>query len=148
MRNGPTLGDPDVVRAAGGVVWRRSDDAAVADGALEVLVVHRDRYDDWTFPKGKLDPGETWEQAAVREVFEETGVVAVLGEELASTRYRDAKGRPKVARYWTMTVATSVPFAANEEISALQWVAVDDVVSVLTYPRDHPVLASFRGLFG
>ena len=69
------VGDGTVVRAAGGVPWRRGGD----DGDLEVLLVHRDRYGDWSFPKGKLDPGETWEQAAVREVWEEAAIVAVLG---------------------------------------------------------------------
>ena len=128
----------ELVRAAGGVVWRTG-----ADGRIEVLLVHRDRYDDWTFPKGKLDPGETWEQAAVREVFEETGVVPVLGAELAATDYRDAAGRPKRVRYWSMLVAESVGFEANAEITALRWCPVDEVAGLLTYERDRPVLESF-----
>lgn len=122
------------VRAAGGVVHRRG-----ADG-LEVVLVHRDRYDDWTFPKGKLDPGETWEQAAVREVFEETGIVPVLGRELPSTAYRDHKGRSKVVRYWTMTVAAEVGFEANAEITARCWVPVERASDVLSYERDRALL--------
>ncbi len=129
---------PEMVRAAGGLVWR-----STPDGDAELLLVHRDRYDDWTFPKGKLDPGETWEQAAVREVFEETGIVPVLGTELASTDYGDGAGRLKRVRYWSMAVATSVGFESNAEITALRWVPTDEVAEVLTYERDRPVLESF-----
>jgi 8-oxo-dGTP pyrophosphatase MutT (NUDIX family) len=130
--------DHDVVRAAGGVVWRAS-----SIGGREVVLVHRDRYDDWTFPKGKLDPGESWEQAAVREVFEETGIVPVLGPELASTDYVDNKGRPKRARYWAMAVAADTGFAADDEITARVWVGTEDVAERLTYDRDLEVLQSF-----
>ncbi len=126
----------DLVRAAGGVVWRQVGET------VEVLLVHRQRYDDWSFPKGKLDPGESWEQAAVREVFEETGVVAVLGEELAATDYVDQKGRPKRARYWEMAVAVDTGFEADDEISALQWLAASRADAVLSYPRDVGVLRS------
>lgn len=125
-------------QAAGGVVWRRN-----ADGEVEVLLVHRDRYDDWTFPKGKLDPDEGWEQAAVREVHEETGVVAVLGPELAATEYRDGNGRSKRVRYWSMTVDHETGFEPNDEISALAWVSLADAARSLTYERDRPVLESF-----
>lgn len=126
------------VRAAGGVVWREEE-----AGGLELLLVHRGRYDDWTFPKGKLDPGETWEQAAVREVFEEVGVVAVLGPELATSTYTDHKGRPKTVRYWTMTVATDVGFEADDEVSERRWLSLAEVADWLTYPRDRPILTSF-----
>jgi len=101
--------DVDEVRAAGGILWRRDDGDAV-----EVLVIHRERYDDWTFPKGKLDPGETWEQAAVREVWEETAIVAVLGAEVATTDYRDHNGRAKRVRYWAMVVAADEGFVPND----------------------------------
>ena len=127
-----------MVRAAGGIVWR-----AAPGGGPEIVLVHRDRYDDWTFPKGKLDPGETWEQAAVREVFEETGIVPVLGPEVASTEYVDSKGRPKQARYWAMAVAADTGFAPDDEISAREWVHVDDVPTRLTYDRDTAVIEAF-----
>ncbi len=127
----------ELVRAAGGVVWRRNGET------VEVLLVHRDRYDDWSFPKGKLDPGESWEQAAVREVFEETGVVGVLGDELGATDYVDHKGRPKRARYWAMGVAVDTGFEADDEISALVWMPVDEAAGLLTYGRDLSVLRSF-----
>lgn len=127
----------ELVRAAGGVVWRRNGEA------VEVLLVHRDRYDDWSFPKGKLDPGESWEQAAVREVFEETGVVGVLGDELGATDYVDHKRRPKRARYWAMAVAVDTGFEADDEISARAWVQLDEVADRLTYARDGAVLETF-----
>ncbi|WP_436793528.1 NUDIX hydrolase [Actinospongicola halichondriae] len=128
----------DLVRAAGGVVWRSGP------AGDEVLLVHRARYDDWSFPKGKLDPGETWEQAAIREVFEETGVVAVLGAELAGASYDDHKGRPKQVRYWAMAVAVETPFEPDDEVDHLAWVSTDAAAGRLTYPRDVPVLHSFR----
>src|SRR5437660_9288690 len=88
------------VRAAGGVVWRRDD-----NGVVEVVLVHRPQYDDWSLPKGKLDPGESDEEAALREVEEETGLRGRLETELSSTRYKDRYGRDKIVRYWSMPVA-------------------------------------------
>src|SRR5688500_9386400 len=96
----PLVGCGPMIEAAGGVVWRRD-----ASGGLEVLLVHRDRYDDWTFPKGKLESGETHRQAALREVEEETGLRCTLGDELPEVRYEDRKGRAKRVRYWTMEPA-------------------------------------------
>jgi 8-oxo-dGTP pyrophosphatase MutT (NUDIX family) len=126
------------VRAAGGVPWRRAP-----SGEVEVLVVHRQRYDDWSFPKGKLDPGETWEQAAVREVWEEAAVVPVLGPELAETRYRDRHGRPKRVRYWAMPVAADAGFTPGDEVGERRWVAVDDAAGLLSYDLDRGVLEAF-----
>jgi 8-oxo-dGTP pyrophosphatase MutT (NUDIX family) len=128
----------DLVRAAGGVVWRPGP------AGDEVLLVHRSRYDDWSLPKGKLDPGETWEQAALREVHEETGVVAVLGAELAGATYDDHKGRPKQVRYWVMAVVSHDPFEPDDEVDALEWLGLDDAAERMTYRRDVDVLASFR----
>jgi 8-oxo-dGTP pyrophosphatase MutT (NUDIX family) len=121
----------DRVDAAGGVVER--------DG--RVLLVHRPRYDDWTFPKGKLDPGESFEDAAVREVQEETGIRAGLGRELPSSRY-EVNGRPKLVRYWLMTAKAESDFEPNEETDELRWVTPDEARELLTYDRDRNVLAA------
>jgi 8-oxo-dGTP diphosphatase len=127
-----------VVRAAGGVVIRDGERRS------EVAVVHRPKYDDWSLPKGKRDPGETDEQCAVREVEEETGLRCTLGRELLPTRYVDRKGRPKVVRYWDMKVVGSRPFEANDEIDELIWLPLDEAVERLTYPYDAAVLANVR----
>lgn len=125
------------VRAAGGVVVRELE-----EGAVEVAVVHRPRYGDWSFPKGKLDPGETSEDAALREVREETGLTCRLGPELASARYADQKGRPKVVRYWLMHVVADPGFEANDEVDRLRWLAVAEAAELLTYERDRELLRS------
>ena len=126
-----------IVRAAGGVVVR--------DGP-EVLVVHRPKYDDWTFPKGKAEPGESDEECAAREVEEETGFRCRLGRELPSTRYRDSRGRSKVVRWWHMTVDAGA-FDPNREVDEVRWLPPDEVGALLTYERDLPVLQSL-GLGG
>jgi 8-oxo-dGTP pyrophosphatase MutT (NUDIX family) len=129
-----TSSGTEIVQAAGGVVWRRSE-----DGELEILLVHRPRYDDWTVPKGKLEPGETHAAAAVREVEEETGLRCELGAELASTSYEDRKGRPKQVRYWAMT-ATGGAFAPTDEVDEIRWLTLDEAGLILTYPRDVQLL--------
>jgi 8-oxo-dGTP pyrophosphatase MutT (NUDIX family) len=128
--------DERVVRAAGGVPWR------VLDDFVEVAVVHRPKYDDWTFPKGKLDAGETYRDAARREVFEETGLDVVPGEELVSVSYRDASGRKKTVRYWEMRVDGG-DFTPNDEVDELRWVAVSGAGRLLTYRHDDELVASF-----
>lgn len=134
--------EPVQVRAAGGIPWRR-----VADG-IEVLVIHRPAYDDWTFPKGKLDPGEAWEQAAVREVWEETGLVTVLGDEIGGTRYRDRHGRDKQVRYWSMTVAADAGFEPGDEVDERRWVRPEAAAPMLSYERDRDVLERVVSLLG
>jgi 8-oxo-dGTP diphosphatase len=124
------------VEAAGGLVWR----PGAGDG-VEVLVVHRPKYDDWTLPKGKLDPGETHAEAAAREVLEETGFRCRLGAELATTSYRDRFGRPKRVRYWDMQV-TDGAFIPNREVDEIRWVGLETAAAILTYPRDREVLAT------
>ena len=136
MSGNPLATETEVVQAAGGVIWRRSP-----AGELEVLLVHRPRYDDWTVPKGKLEPNEEHAQAALREVEEETGLRCTLGPELASTSYRDRKGRPKQVRYWAMTPAGGT-FTPTEEVDEVRWVGVDAARSLLSYERDRPVLAA------
>lgn len=128
-----TLGEPTVL-AAGGVVWRPG-----AAGEVEVLLVHRPRYDDWSFPKGKCDEGETFEQTAARELLEETGLEVAFGAELPEARYRDNKGRSKLVRYWAMTVVGGA-FAPNDEVDEVCWLSVDAAAARLTYPHDAALL--------
>lgn len=119
------------VRAAGGVVVR----------AGTVLVVHRPRYDDWTLPKGKLDAGESFEQAALREVEEETGLRCRLMRELPSTTYTDHKGRSKLVRYWLMEPLGG-EFAVNAEVDEVCWVSPEAALELLSYERDGEVVRS------
>jgi 8-oxo-dGTP diphosphatase len=100
-----------------------------------VAIVHRPKYGDWTLPKGKLDSDESFEEAALREVLEETGLRCELGEELGSTTYTDAKGRPKVVRYWGMTPVSGT-FQPNDEVDELRWVTPEEARRLLTYERD------------
>jgi len=122
------------VRAAGGLVHRRR-----ADGIEEVLLVHRPAYDDWSFPKGKLEAGELEEDAAVREVEEETGLRCRLDRELRTTSYRDARGRPKTVRYWLMTPIGGKLTAANE-VDDARFVTLADARELLSYARDVELL--------
>jgi 8-oxo-dGTP diphosphatase len=119
------------VRAAGGVVVR--------DGL--VALIHRPRYDDWTLPKGKLDNGETFEDAALREVWEETGLRVRLVGELPSVNY-EVRGRPKVVRYWLMEVESDEGFVVNDEVDQVRWVEPAEARALVTYDRDRDVLAA------
>jgi 8-oxo-dGTP diphosphatase len=104
-----------------------------------VLLVHRPKYGDWTFPKGKLDPGEGFEDAALREVEEETGLRCELGDELPSTTYHDRHGRRKLVRYWEMTPVDG-EFEPNDEVDALRWVTPAEARDLLSYDRDREVV--------
>lgn len=128
------------VRAAGGVVVR------TRDGRSEVLVVHRPRYDDWSFPKGKCEPGESDEDAARREVWEETGCQCRLLEELPTVRYIDNRGRPKQVRWWRMEVRHDEPNVPNEEVDALRWCSADEAAGLLTYQQDRDLLDAVGAL--
>ena len=113
------------VRAAGGLVLRDA----------EVLLVHRPRYDDWTFPKGKAEDGETDEDCALREVLEETGLHCRLGAEAGTTEYVDSKGRPKRVRWWLMEPVQG-DFVPNDEVDEVQWVEPAMAAKLLSYGRD------------
>jgi 8-oxo-dGTP diphosphatase len=127
-----------MIEAAGGVVWRRS-----SSGSLKVLVVHRPRYDDWSLPKGKLDPGEKALAAALREVEEETGLRCEAQVELQEVRYRDRKDRAKRVRYWAM-VAVDGEFAPNDEVDEVRWVTVPDARDLLSYEHDVGVVDDLK----
>jgi 8-oxo-dGTP diphosphatase len=128
----------DVVRAAGGLVWRRN-----GSGEVELVLVHRPAYDDWSFPKGKLYAGETEPDAALREVEEETGLTCELGPEHGTTSYRDKRNRRKLVRYWQMTPIDGRLAPANE-IDDVRWVGLEAASDLLSYERDRRLLAAFQ----
>ncbi|WP_029114962.1 bifunctional NUDIX hydrolase/histidine phosphatase family protein [Mycobacterium sp. URHB0044] len=125
------------ILAAGAVLWRYAN----ASDATEVAVVHRPRYDDWSLPKGKVDPGETEPVTAVREVEEETGYAAKLGRRLASVSYPVEQGTKKV-RYWAAR-ALGGDFVPGDEVDQLIWLPVADAMKRVQYPHDRKVLRRF-----
>jgi 8-oxo-dGTP diphosphatase len=126
-----------VVYASGVVPWRRN-----AGGEIEILLIHRPRYDDWSVPKGKRDDGESDEQCAIREMQEETGVLGELGKALPTAMYTDHRGRPKEVAYWLMEIANGEPitFEANDEVDELAWYGFTDAQAKLSYPLDQALL--------
>ena len=126
--------DDRVVAAGGGAVWRRA-----ADGGLEVPLVHRPRYDDWSLPKGKLDAGEHTLTAAVREVGEETGLAVVAGRRSVRVEYPVPEG-PKRVDYWVMQ-AVGGDFEPSAEVDELRWLAMDEAAELCSHDWDRVVLA-------
>jgi 8-oxo-dGTP diphosphatase len=126
----------DVILAAGGLVWRDSRDGR------QIAVVHRPSYDDWTLPKGKLDPGESWQDGAVREVEEETGFAVKIGDFAGGTTYLTRRA-PKVVLYWHMEIDGEPVFTPEDptEVDALEWLSVDEARERLSYTRERLVLA-------
>jgi 8-oxo-dGTP diphosphatase len=144
----------DVVKAAGGVVWRmRAADHGndvVPEGAggrgdrREVVLVHRPKYDDWTLPKGKLLPGEDDRTAALREVEEETGFRCEIDRPLGSIEYRDQAGRPKTVAYFLMRPLSGV-FTPTDEVDELLWLPKGEAAGHLTYAHDRDLLHAVDG---
>ena len=122
------------VWAAGGGVWRP------ASAGIELLLVHRPHHDDWTYPKGKLDEGETLRRCALREVEEETGLRCTTHDRLSLVTYRDARRRRKAVVYWTMTVDEG-SFVPNAEVDAVAWFDTESARAVLTYAHDADLVA-------
>jgi 8-oxo-(d)GTP phosphatase len=128
------------VQAAGCVVWRRSDTGP------RLLLVHRPRYDDWSFPKGKLDSGETPVRTAIREVHEETGLRVRLGPRLPDQRYTISGGQSKLVTYWAarpLKASSIKGFKANDEVDVLRWLPVSKARARLSYARDRLLLDAF-----
>jgi 8-oxo-dGTP diphosphatase len=127
--------DPETaeVKAGGGVVVRPGEHGS------DVALVHRPKYDDWSFPKGKLDRGESFEEGALREVEEEIGLRCRLGRELSPTTYRDPKGRSKIVRYWLMEPIEG-EFAPSGEVDEMRWLPVADAEALLSYEHDRELL--------
>jgi 8-oxo-dGTP diphosphatase len=125
------------VLAAGAVLWRPNGDVH----SPEIAIIHRPRYDDWTLPKGKVDPGETEPVTAVREVAEETGYQSHLGRRLATVSYPIEQGIKKV-RYWSAR-SVAGEFAPNDEVDDLKWLPVTEALKQLGYAQDRKVLRRF-----
>lgn len=123
------------VRAGGGIVVRAAHDS------YQVAIVHRPRYDDWSFPKGKTKPDESELNCALREVEEETGISCEAGPELSPTTYNDRFGRTKTVRYWAMS-PRSGQFEPGDETDELRWLSPSEATSLLSYERDRNLLAS------
>lgn len=126
------------IRAAGGVLWRQ---AAGVNGDNEVAIIHRPRYDDWSMPKGKLNPGEIELEGAVREIAEETGYRVTVGAPLGAVEYQKL-GRPKIVRYWAMRAEGGM-FVPSREVDELRWLPVDEAMNLITQPRDVGLLKQF-----
>jgi 8-oxo-dGTP diphosphatase len=125
---------PKVIEAAGGILWRRSAEVA------ELAVIHRGRHQDWSLPKGKRDPGESWQQTALREVFEETGCRAEIERFAGGTIYT-VSGRPKVVLFWHMAVVDEGVFEPNDEVDRLEWMTPMAALERLDYETERLLLA-------
>jgi 8-oxo-dGTP diphosphatase len=123
------MAEPEV-RAAGGIILRDGP-----GGGREVLVVHRPRYEDWSFPKGKLEEGESWEDGALREVEEEAGLRCRILEKLGEADYTDNSGRAKRVVYFLLE-AVGGAHEPNDEVDEVAWLGLKDALSRLTYERD------------
>jgi len=128
------ISETEVIQAAGGLIVRRHTDE------LEILVVHRPVHEDWSFPKGKLEPGESFEAAALREVHEETGLSCQLLRFIGHTHYLDRKGRPKAVAYWVMSAESGL-FTPNAEVDELRWLGLEHAAGLLSYQRDQELVA-------
>ncbi len=127
------------VSAAGGIVWRRGEQ----DGRVEVLIVHRQRYDDWSLPKGKAEPGEDDEACALREVEEETGMRCAIVRSVGTVEYRDRFDRPKAVVYFEMRPGPGT-FEPHDEVDQIRWLPVVEAVDALSYPHDRALVARFE----
>jgi 8-oxo-(d)GTP phosphatase len=133
------------IRAAGGVLWRSDAIAPPGEEIVEVALIHRPRYDDWSFPKGKIASGESEVDGAIREVLEETGYHARLGRPLGETRYlkdQDGLVRPKVVRWWAMQ-ASGGAFSVTREVDELRWLTLGEAGDLLTRELDRTLLERF-----
>ena len=122
-----------VIEAAGGLLWRRRGHVA------ELAVIHRPRHEDWSLPKGKRDPGESWQETALREVLEETGCEAEIERFAGGTIYT-VRGRPKVVLFWHMAVTDEAAFEPNDEVDRLEWMTPEAALERLDYAVERQLL--------
>ena len=136
MRRCETDSSTPAIRAAGGIVWRPGP-----AGLPEVAVIHRPDQDDWTLPKGKLVEGESAEEGALREVWEETGLRTQIERPAGCTAYVDRRGRDKIVCYWLMRPLNG-RFQPGREVDQLRWLTVDEALGLLSYPVDRALLSA------
>ena len=142
------MASEQIIKAAGGVIWRKRTSSNTTGSAIEVLLIHRSKYDDWTLPKGKADPGESLPETAVREIQEETGLSVRLGMPLHELDYRVAGGIKRVT-YWCARVVGSggtEGFVPNAEVDEVRWERLGKAGELLTYVHDRDVIERFRAV--
>jgi len=125
--------DVDVIQAAGGLVWRNTN------GEKELAIIHRPKHNDWTLPKGKLEPGEGWKEAALREVGEETGCQVEI-ENFAGCVCYTLMDIPKIVLYWNMKLVDEGTFIPNKEVDKIRWLKIDDVLAILGYQSERELI--------
>ena len=123
----------NVIEAAGGLLWRNSTNIE------EIAIIHRPKYDDWTLPKGKKEPGERWIDTAIREVKEET-MCLVNPKSFAGGHVYTVEGSPKIVLFWNMQFREDLGFSPNDEIDKLLWVSPKKAITMLTYPAERKLL--------
>ena len=131
MRNKKT--GVDVIQAAGGLVWRNDT------GEKKLAIIHRPKHDDWTLPKGKLEQGESWKEAALREVREETGCQAII-EDFAGCTCYTPRDIPKIVLYWNMKLIDEGNFTPNKEVDKIQWFKIEDALTMLDYQSERELI--------
>ncbi|GAA3516820.1 NUDIX hydrolase [Aeromicrobium panaciterrae] len=132
-----------VTTAAGGIVWRKRAGSGRTEPRVDLLLIHRPRYDDWTFPKGKTEPGETLQATATREIAEETGARVRLGHPLGELTYPVSDGMKSVSYWSARLVGEQEPFTPNKEVDEVRWVGVREARKLLTYDHDTALLETF-----
>ena len=141
----------EIVRSAGGIVFRIDPSSGdtnprfegvngTGDGRLQVLLIHRKQHNDWSFPKGRVEAGETADVAALREVFEESACQCTLEQELATVRYMDRNHKPKEVRFWKMLVEDEGTFVPNNEVDRIRWLTLLEAFAMLSYKTDRLLL--------
>jgi 8-oxo-dGTP diphosphatase len=128
----------ELILAAGGMVIRQS-----GPDRIEIAIVHRPIREDWSYPKGKVEPKETLTECALREVLEETGLRCRIVSFVGTTEYRDRKDRRKIAAYWVMTPEKG-RFRSSEEVDEMRWVELGEAARLLTYERDRELLVTLQ----
>ena len=123
-----------VIEAAGGLLSKETP------SGRKIAIIHRERYDDWALPKGKREPGESWQETALREVWEETGCRAVLGMFIGSASYALNGKSPKVVLFWHMTVQKNCKFHPNDEVDRIKWVSPKKALKMLSYKDERDIV--------